>query len=382
MLSEKIRKKFISTFNKQPLLVRSPGRINLIGEHTDYNEGFVMPAAIDKEIVCAISANYNNTCKVIAYDLDESHEFDIDKFKKSKKAWPNYILGVVEQFQQRGLNIKGFDCVFGGNIPLGAGLSSSAAMECAFAYSFNLLYDHHLSNLELVKLSQAAENEFVGVKCGIMDQFASIHGKSNKIFRLDCKTLEYKYFDFILNEYRLVLCDTQVKHSLASSEYNTRRKECEEGVEILQKHDENIHSLRDVTTDQLKQHESEFNPTAFKRCKYVVEENERVLDCCDLLKNGDLIGFGKNMNKTHKGLSKDYEVSCKELDFLFDKALASKMVIGSRMMGGGFGGCTINIVKIDKLDEFITYMTNAYKDELGLNLETYIVSIENGTSKL
>ena len=382
MLSEKIRKKFSSSFNKNPLIIRSPGRINMIGEHTDYNEGYVMPAAIDKEIVCAISTNYSNTCKVIASDLDESIEFDINKLTKSNKGWPNYILGVIEQFQKRGLEIKGFDCVFGGDIPLGAGLSSSAAMECAFAYSFNLLFEHNLSKLELVKLSQAAENEFVGVKCGIMDQFASIHGKANKIFRLDCKTLDYTYFDFVLEEYRLVLCDTQVKHSLASSEYNTRRKECEAGVEIIQKHENNIHSLRDVTIEQLHKYKTEFDPVTFNRCKYVVEENNRVIDSCNLLKKGDLIGFGQNMNKTHEGLSKDYEVSCQELDFLYEKALASGMVIGSRMMGGGFGGCTINIVKIEMLDEFVKFMTHAYKNELGHELKTYIVKIENGTSKL
>ncbi len=382
MLIEKIKNKFISAFNKNPLIVRSPGRINLIGEHTDYNEGYVMPAAIDKEIICAISTNYNSKCKVIAYDLNESFEFDISKLDKSDKGWPNYILGVIEQFQNRGMEIKGFDCVFGGDIPLGAGLSSSAALECAFAYSFNMLYEHNLSNLEIVKLSQAAENEFVGVNCGIMDQFASVYGKVDQIFRLDCKTLEYEYFNFVLDDYRIVLCDTQVKHSLASSEYNTRRKECEEGVAILQKHYSNIHSLRDVTIGQLKKHESEMDPVIFKRCRYVVEESERVIDCCNLLKEGDLIGFGNNMFKTHDGLSQDYEVSCEELDFLAEKAKESNMVIGARMMGGGFGGCTINIVKIEYLDQFIKYMSDSYKNELNLDLKTYKVKIENGTSKL
>ncbi|MCK5102975.1 MAG: galactokinase [Cyclobacteriaceae bacterium] len=382
MLSEEIKNKFTSTFNKNPLVVRSPGRINMIGEHTDYNEGYVMPAAIDKQIVCAISANYNHKCKIIAYDLDDSFEFDITNFKKSDKGWPNYILGVIEQFQKRGMEIRGFDCVFGGDIPLGAGLSSSAAMECAFAFSFNLLYEHNLPKLEIVKLSQAAENEFVGVKCGIMDQFASVHGKVDQIFRLDCKTLEFEYFNFVLDEYRLVLCDTQVKHSLASSEYNTRRNECEEGVAILQKRYKNIHSLRDVTIEVLTKHESEINPVTFKRCKYIVEENARVIDCCDLLQKGDLIGFGENMFQTHEGLSNDYEVSCKELDFLAAKAKESNMVIGARMMGGGFGGCTINIVKIERLDQFINYMTDAYKNELNRELKTYVVKIENGTSKL
>ncbi len=376
MLSEKIRQKFEALFGKKPLLVRSPGRINMIGEHTDYNEGFVMPAAIDKEIICAISPNYNNKCTLLAYDLDDVFEFDITNFEKSKKGWPNYILGVVEQFQKRGLEIRGFDCVFGGNIPLGAGLSSSAALECAFAYSFNHMFDCGLSKLKIVELSQTAENEFVGVKCGIMDQFASMHGKQDKVFRLDCKTLEYEYYDMALDDYRLVLCDTGVKHSLASSEYNTRRQECETGVAILQQYHPEIKSLRDASLELLQQYRDEFDDNVYRRCKYVIGENNRVLECCEMLKEGDLEGFGKNMYKTHEGLSRDYEVSCEELDFLYEKAKNSDMVIGARMMGGGFGGCTLNIVKIEHLDEFIRHMTKAYKEEMGLELKTYIVKIE------
>ena len=364
------------------MLVRSPGRINMIGEHTDYNEGFVMPAAIDKEIVCAISPNYNNKCTLVAYDLDDAFAFDITRFKKSDKGWPNYIMGVVEQFQKRGLEIKGFDCVFGGNIPLGAGLSSSAALECAFAYSFNQMYGCGLTRLEIVKLAQAAENEFVGVQCGIMDQFASVHGKHDKVFRLDCRTLEYEYYDMKLDDYRLVLCDTGVKHSLASSEYNTRRQECETGVAILQQYYPEVHSLRDATVAQLDEHRDEIDDNIYRRCRYVIEENARVLECCEMLKQGDLEGFGENMYKTHEGLSKEYEVSCDELDFLYEKARQSGMVIGARMMGGGFGGCTLNIVKIDRLDEFISHMTKAYKEEMGLELKTYVVKIENGTGKL
>ncbi len=382
MLSEIIKNKFTSIFKDDPIVVRSPGRINMIGEHTDYNEGFVMPAAIDKEIICAIRPNHGNKCKIIANDLNDSIEIDITGFEKSDKGWPNYILGVIEQFQRKGLEVKGFDCVFGGDIPLGAGLSSSAALECAFAYAFNTLFEHNLSKLELVKLSQAAENEFVGVKCGIMDQFASVHGKADKIFRLDCKSLDFEYFDFVLNDYQLVLCDSRIKHALASSEYNTRRLECEKGVANLQSHCNGINSLRDVSIEQLKKHEKEFDPVIFKRCKFVVEEIDRVIDCCDLLKKGDLIGFGENMFKTHEGLSSDYEVSCKELDFLKEKAVESDMVIGARMMGGGFGGCTLNIVKIDRQDQFINFMTDVYNRELGLELKTYIVKIKDGTSEL
>lgn len=382
MLAEDIKNKFISLFNKNPLIVRSPGRINLIGEHTDYHGGYVLPAAIDMEIICAISTNYNNKCKIIAYDLKESVEFDLSNLDQSVKGWPDYILGVIKQFKNGGMEIKGFDCVFGGNIPQGVGLSSSAAMECAFAYSFNMLFEHDLSNLEIVKLSNEAASEVEGVKCGIMDQFASVNGKANQIFRLDCKTLEYEYFNFVLEDYRVVLCDTQLKHSLASSDYIKRRNECDEGVAILQKHYSNIHSLRDVTIGQLKQHRPEMNPAIFKRCKYVVEENDRVLDCCNLLKKGDLEGFGEKMFETHDGLRWDYEVSCKELDFLQAEAKMSNMVIGARMISGRSGGCTINIVKIEYLDQFVKYMSDSCKNELNLDLKTYHVKIENGTSKL
>ncbi len=382
MQVEDIKKEFNSTFDTTPIIVRSPGRINLIGEHTDYNEGYVMPAAIDKEIVCAIATNNTNNCRVVALDMKDSFEFDINSFNKSDKGWPNYILGVIEQFQKKGLEVKGFDCVFGGDIPLGAGLSSSAAMECAFAFGFNTLHNHNLSKLEIVKMSQAAENEYVDVQCGIMDQFASVHGMADQIFRLDCKTLDFEYFNFILDDYHLVLCDTQIKHSLASSEYNTRRKECEQGISVLQKHYNNINSLRDISISQLKKHEKEFDPIVYKRCKYVIEEIKRVIDCCELLIKGDLIGFGKNMYKTHEGLSKEYEVSCTELDFLASKAKESNMVIGTRMMGGGFGGCTINIVKNEFLDQFKEYMTEVYKNELNLELKTYMVKIKNGTSLL
>ena len=382
MLSEEIAQKFKTVFSKTPLMVRSPGRINLIGEHTDYNNGFVLPAAIDKEITCAISVNYKNTCRVISHDLDEEYDFDLHDLKKSDLGWPNYIMGVVEQFQKRGLDIKGFDCVFGGDIPLGAGLSSSAALECAFAFSFNTLFDFGLEKFELVKLAQKAENEFVGVQCGIMDQFASVFGKSDKVMRLDCQSLDFEYFDFDLTEYRVVLCDSQVKHSLASSEYNTRRKECETGVAILEKHYPEVKSLRDVKLEQLEAHKAEFNPVVYQRCTYVVEENDRVLDSCQKLNNGDLPGFGQNMFKSHDGLSRKYEVSCKELDFLVEKAKATGEIIGARMMGGGFGGCTINLVKIDRIDHFISAMTEAYKKELDLELKCYVVKIENGTGKI
>ena len=380
--SEKIRRHFINRFNGSPLLVRAPGRINLIGEHTDYNDGFVMPAAIDKEIVCAIAPNYSGSCHLIAYDLDEEHVFSIRKFKKSGKGWPNYIMGVVDQFQKRGLDIQGFNCVFGGNIPLGAGLSSSAALECAFAYSFNTLFSHNLTNLELTKLALNAENEFVGLNCGIMDQFASIHGKADHVMRLDCRTLDYEYYHFQMEEYGVVLCDTGVKHSLASSEYNTRRAECEKGVEILQKYDPSVKALRDATPALIEKHREEMGPVVYNRCSYVVEENIRVLETCDLLSKGDLTAVGEKLYESHRGLSEKYEVSCEELDFLVEETKSGDAVIGARMMGGGFGGCTINLVKVEKLTGFIEEIQNAYQKKFGRELKTYTVRIVNGTGKL
>jgi galactokinase len=382
MLSEQIRKQFETQFDKSPLVVRSPGRVNLIGEHTDYNLGFVLPAAIDKEIICAVAPNYSQTVKLASFDLKEEFEFHLDNFSASEKGWPNYIMGVVDQFQKKGLHIQGFDCVFGGNIPLGAGLSSSAALECAFAFAFNTMFDHGLSKLELAKIGQKAENEFVGVQCGIMDQFASVHGKPDKVFKLDCKTMEYEYYDLVMDNYRIVLCDTQVKHSLASSEYNTRRHECEMGVAELKKYYPEINSLRDVSIDQLIKHQDELDPIVYKRCRYVIEENNRVIDACRKLRESDIDGFGEDMYLSHEGLSKDYEVSCKELDFLYAQARKHSAVIGARMMGGGFGGCTINLVRIDQLDDFIGAMSAAYKQEFNVDLKTYTVKIENGTSKI
>ncbi len=382
MLFEEIKKKFVSTYNRNPLLVRSPGRIILIGEHTDYNQGFVIPAAIDKEIVCAMSPNYSDRCHVYSFDKKDSFKFLSTDLKKSEKIWPNYILGVVEQFQKRGLEIKVFDCVFGGDIPPGTGFSSSSALACAMAYSFNLLFEHRLSKMDIVKMSHAAENEFVGVKSGIMDPFASVYGKASQVFRLDCKTLAVEYVDFPLHDYRIVLCDSGVTREPTSSKYLARIKECEAGVALLKKHYPSVVSLRDVTMTQLEAHRHKFDGVTYKRCKYVVGEIARVVECYDMLKHGDLVGFGQNMYKTHDGLSTDYEVSCMELDFLKEKAMNSGMIVGAKLMGDAYAGYTINLVKIAMLDPFIKFMKEVYKSELGLELKTYNVKLENGTSKL
>ncbi|WP_207434139.1 galactokinase [Sabulibacter ruber] len=377
---EDIVARFKELFKTEPVVVRSPGRVNLIGEHTDYNEGFVLPAAINKEIYFAIAPNGTQTMRAHAFDLDESADFSLTDVHRTDKGWANYLLGVVAQLQKANYEVKGFDLVFGGNVPIGAGLSSSAAVECGLAYALNYLYAYGIERFDMVKMAQKAEHEYALVMCGIMDQFASMFGKHNHVVKLDCRSLEYQYYPFNIDDYRIVLCDTQVKHSLASSEYNTRRQECETGVAILQKHYPQIHSLRDVTLEMLSQHQAEFDPVVYRRCTYVVQENLRVEEACQDLERGDLEAFGQKMFASHKGLQHDYEVSCPELDFLADKARDSDAVLGARMMGGGFGGCTINLVKLAQLDEFTRQMTEAYQEQYGITLKTYVAEIVDGSS--
>jgi galactokinase len=378
-MEQEVRNKFNEIFSGEPMLVCAPGRINIIGEHTDYNLGFVLPAAIDKHIIYAIAANSTKSHRFFSYDLKEEIEVSIDDIKPSDKQWANYLLGVIAQIQKTGKSVGGVDVVFGGNIPLGAGLSSSAALETGFAFALNELFLFDFSKLELVKMSQTAEHEYAGVKCGIMDQFASVFGKKDHVIRLDCRSLEYKYFPLKLDGYGVVLCDTQVKHSLASSEYNTRRQECESGVKLLQKYDPSIESLRDVKAGFLFEHESEFDPIVFKRCKFVVEEIERLIEACDELEKGNVERVGELMYNTHAALRDEYAVSCKELDILVDIARKSGLAIGSRMMGGGFGGCTINIVHNENEQTFIDLVTKEYKELTGIDLKTYMASIEEGT---
>ena len=380
MNKEEIKNKFLALFSKEPLLVRSPGRVNLIGEHTDYNDGFVLPAAIDKEVICALSGNESDICHFHAYDLDESFEISVGQLEKSEPGWPNYLMGVVDQLQKAGHKISGFNCVIGGNIPIGAGLSSSAAIECAMMYGLDRLFNLKIDKLDMVKMAQKAENEFVGVNCGIMDQFASMFGKYDEVIKLDCRSLEYQYYHFDMSDFILVLCDTKVKHSLASSEYNTRRRECEKGVKFLQQRHPEVKSLRDATLDMFERHQEEMDPVILKRCRYVVEENIRVEKACEDIFKGDFRKFGEKMYQSHYGLRDDYEVSCKELDFLVEQTENDDKVLGARMMGGGFGGCTLNLIEKEYLDNFIRKMTTAYKDGLNMDLEVYVASIAGGSS--
>ncbi|MDR0794078.1 MAG: galactokinase [Chitinophagaceae bacterium] len=374
---EAIAKKYEETFHQKPLLVRSPGRVNLIGEHTDYNNGFVMPAAIDKAVYLATGLRNDDEIHLIAYDLDDDFSTKISNIQPSEKEWPNFVLGVVQQLQKQG-SAGGFNCVLGGDIPIGAGLSSSAALENGVALSLNELFSLKLDKQAIVKLAQKAENEFVGVKCGIMDMFASMFGKKDHVIQLDCQSLEYKYAPLKMEGIKIVLLDTNVKHSLAFTEYNTRREQCEAGVAIIKKHFPQVNSLRDVSMEMLQQCVAD--TLIYTRCKYVVEENERLLQGAKDLEQGNIVAFGKKMYQTHDGLSNDYEVSCKELDFLVNEVRNNSDVLGARMMGGGFGGCTINIVKENAVEDLVKNLSAEYKKKMALDLKVYIAQIENGTS--
>ena len=332
-LASRIAERFKSLFAEDPVVIRSPGRVNLIGEHTDYNNGFVLPGAINKSIYMAVSRRDDNELHLISQDLDLSYRGDTDHIVPSSLEWPDYLLGVVGQLQKAGKPVGGFNCVFGGDIPPGAGMSSSAALECATIYSLNEIFGLGLDTLTMVKLAQRSENEFVGVKCGIMDQFASMFGRKQQVIRLDCQSLEYEYVPFNTEGIRIVLFDTRVKHSLASSEYNTRRQQCEAGVRLIQAHHPQVHSLRDVVPEMLDRYVAPADPILYKRCLYVVEENSRLLAACEDLRKGDIASFGRKMFATHEGLSTQYEVSCPELDFLVDHVKDHPAVLGARMMG-------------------------------------------------
>ena len=370
---------FKELFSKEPLMAYSPGRINLIGEHTDYNEGFVMPAAIDKKMIVAIAANQSRQGRIYSMDFQEEFAFDLDSFGPKKGHWATYIMGVTAQLQQAGYGVQGFDMVFGGDIPVGAGLSSSAALECAAAFALSTLFGFHIPNRSLIHYAQKAEHVFAGVQCGIMDQFASVMGKKGHVIRLDCRSLEFEYFPLSLPKHSIFLIDTCVKHSLADSAYNKRREECQTGVSAAQKTNPEIKSLRDMDLDLLAAIQSTISPTVYNRCRYVIEENNRVIAASELLQSNDLKGFGEKMYASHEGLSILYEVSCPELDFLVDFTKNLEYVLGSRMMGGGFGGCTINIVEKAKVKTLQENIQPAFEAKFGVSPKFYEVSLEEGT---
>jgi len=373
--------KFGNIFQTEPMTVHAPGRINLIGEHTDYNEGFVLPAAIDKGVNLAISKRDDGEIHLFAEEFGDLFKISIGDLKPVK-GWPDYILGVVDQLKQIGLPVSGFNLLLNGNIPIGAGLSSSAAVECAVVFAMDHLFGFSLTRMQMVKIAQTAEHTYPGVMCGIMDQFASMYGKKNQVIRLDCRSLDYEYIPFKLNGYKIVLLNSNIKHSLASSGYNERRQQCSQGVAWIKKAIPEISSLRDVSLSMLNEYVKPKDVVIYERCKYVLEENARLNAACYDLKADDLAALGKKMFATHEGLSRQYEVSCKELDLLIELVKNNKDVAGARMVGGGFGGCTLNLVKEEAVDRLISEVGDRYLERTGLACSHYTVSIENGTSLL
>ncbi|MGB8959396.1 MAG: galactokinase [Candidatus Aminicenantales bacterium] len=374
-----IADKFSRHFPGKPVLVVSPGRVNLIGEHTDYNEGFVLPGATDKVVVFAVARRADGLCHFVSRDFDQEYRCELGQFHRSPLRWPDYLQGVLDQFLKAGQRIGGVSCVFGGDIPIGAGMSSSAAVEGGLAFALNALFGLELDSLDLVKLAQKAENEFVGVRCGIMDQFINIFGQAKSVLKIDCRSLEFERIPFEREDLRVVISDTLVRRELASSEYNIRRGQCETGVQALRIYDPSIGSLRDVTLDLLRDHRSELDPVVYRRCEYVVRENIRVADASAALARNDFAVFGGLMNLSHAGLRDDYEVSSAELNALVDAARRVPGVLGSRMMGAGFGGCTISLVEADAVPEFEARVSRDYEAETGRAPKIHVVRIEAGT---
>lgn len=365
------------------VIIESPGRINIIGEHTDYNNGFVLPTAIDKKIRFKFKKNDNlHHCTVYSKNFETGFTIDLNSIKRSENHWENYILGVIYEIQKITDKLEGFDCVLESDIPIGSGISSSAALECGFAFGLNELFNIKISKKTIIELSQRAEHNFVGTKCGIMDQFASVMSKKNHVILLDCKSLDYEYVPIKIEPYKLLLLNTNVSHSLASSEYNTRRMECEKGVEIIRKKYKNISSLRDVSIEMLNEFKMEMPSKVMNRCRYVVEENNRVLKAVEALKNNQLNILGDLMYKTHEGLKNLYEVSCPELDFLVDFSKDDKEIIGARMMGGGFGGCTLNIIHSEHIKDFIAKVSQAYLNKFNKKLTAFEAMPSEGTIKI
>ncbi|MCM1333011.1 MAG: galactokinase [Bacteroides sp.] len=372
-----IRDKFTRHFGSEGQMYASAGRINLIGEHTDYNGGFVFPGAIDKVIMAEIKPNGSDKVRVYSVDIDDYAEFGLNEEDAPSQQWARYIFGVCREIIKRGGNVKGFDAVFAGNVPLGAGLSSSAALESCFAFALNDMFNENkIDKFELALIGQSTEHNYCGVNCGIMDQFASVFGKAGNLMRLDCRSLEHEYYPFNPQGYRLVLLDSKVKHELVDSPYNKRRASCEHVASVI-----GVETLRDASMEDLDKIKDQISEEDYNRAKYVIEEKQRVLDVCDALQRGDYDTVGDRMYKTHEGMSKLYEVSCVELDYLNDIAKECG-VTGSRIMGGGFGGCTINLVKDDLYDKFIETAKAKFAEKYGHEPQVYDVVISDGARKI
>ena len=373
--------KFVELFGETGDFYFSPGRVNLIGEHTDYNGGFVLPGAIDKGMLACIKINGTDKVRAFFFFFNEYAEFGMQEDDAPEQSWARYIFGVIREIMKRGGQVKGFDTAFSGDVPLGAGLSSSAALESTYAFALNDIFKLGIDKFDLAKIGQATEHNYIGVKCGIMDQFASVFGKEGHLIRLDCRSLEYEYVPFNPKGYKVVLVDSVVKHELASSAYNKRRESCEAVVKAIQKRHPEVELLRDADMAMLAEVKGEVTAEDYMRAEYVIEEIQRLLDACEALKKGDYKIVGEKMYGTHEGMSKLYEVSCEELDFLND--IAKKCgVIGSRVMGGGFGGCTINLVPEDKYDTFVDTAVKEFTHKFGKEPKVYPVKIGDGSRKL
>ena len=380
-MKTQIHEKFVSLFGEGGTQFASAGRINLIGEHTDYNGGYVFPGAIDKGIIAEIKLNGTDKVRAFSLDYNAQTEFGLNEEDAPKEQWARYIFGVCRETIKRGGKVEGFDTVFAGDVPLGAGLSSSAALESTFAFALNELFHNGIDKFELAKIGQSTEHNYCGVKCGIMDQFASCFGKAGCLIRLNCKTLEYKYFPFDPKGYKLVLIDSCVKHELASSAYNKRRASCENAAAAIRKNHPEVEFLSDAKRVWLDGGREQIPEEDFLRAEYVIGEVQRVLDVCDALERGDYETVGEMMYQTHFGLSRLYEVSCEELDFL--NKLARKMdVTGSRVMGGGFGGCTINLVKDELYEPFIAAAKEKFAAKFGHEPKIYDVVVSDGARQL
>ncbi len=363
------------------LTIASPGRINLIGEHTDYNMGYVFPAAIDRRIEFRIRRNGSqHECHVYSVDFKKLLSLSLENVRPSNEEWENYILGVIHEIQKLGHPLSGFDCQLRSNLPIGAGISSSAAMECGIAFALNELFDLGMSKMDIILASQRAEHNFVGTQCGIMDQYASVMGEENQALLLDCRDITHQMIPLQTEPYSLILLNTNVSHNLSSSGYNDRKADCETGVEMLQNAGMKIQSLRDVSEEELLGHKDILPQVVFRRCLYVIQENQRVLLAAKALKKNELSRFGDLLYQSHAGLQNLYEVSCPELDFLVDFSRNHHSVLGSRMMGGGFGGCTINLIHRDHLQPYVEQVSTAYKETFGIDLDPIPIRPSKGTS--
>lgn len=383
MTVEQVRKKFEELYSSKPLLVRSPGRINIIGEHTDYNNGYVLPAAIDKEIFFATEKNGSDDHAIYSVNFDEQKTFsNANLVPEGQEQWVNYLIGSIKILEKAGYQVGGINCVLGGNIPAGGGLSSSAALTCGFIFSLNELFDLNLDRIKISQMARQVEHEFAGVQCGIMDQWANLFSQKDALLFINCGTKAFEPIPVNFEGVDVVLCDTGVKHSLASSAYNDRLKECQEGVDVLKKVNNDITSLSDASLEELEQVKDKLSSTVYKRCSYVLHENERVQKSLKAIKENDLHELGQLLYQSHEGLKEDYAVSCEELDLLVTFSKDKEGVYGSRMMGGGFGGSTINLVKTSYTEQFMKDVDQYYFEKTGVRPKVFGTKICPGTSIL